>query len=79
MNKSGILDYSTKTKAYNKYRFTDAMGDLIDKLQKKEINKTVFIMDNVSFHKCTEIREFFDGHQYEVLYLPPVFSVSQSY
>jgi len=27
-------------------------------------------MDNVSFHKCTEIREYFDGHQHEVLYLP---------
>ena len=39
VNKSGILHYSTETKAYNRYRFTDAMGDLIEKLQKRKSTK----------------------------------------
>jgi len=42
MNKYGILHYSAKTKAYNRYRFTDAMGDLIDKLKGNQQSSCIY-------------------------------------
>jgi len=47
------------------------LTELHQKLDDLNLNGCCFIMDNVAFHKCTTIKEFFIASGHTVRYLPP--------
>ena len=60
-----ILSYSLKSGSFN----TDSFYEFLEKLNLPE--KTVFLLDNVSFHHSKKIKEFFEFKNWKLLYTPP--------
>ncbi|KAF7684897.1 hypothetical protein CDIK_4354 [Cucumispora dikerogammari] len=70
MNKDKIFKYSSQTRAYNTNSFTNYILFLIDEMTTLGILGAVFVVDYVSFHKCTKINQTFESAEHRVIYLP---------
>jgi len=65
VSNDGIISYATKQGSYN----TDSFVSFIESLNLQE--KTVVLMDNVSFHKSRKVSHVFQERNVEVLFTPP--------
>lgn len=70
MSNKALILYESHTTPCNRTKLLQYMGRLIDKLEENEMENTVIIMDNASFHKCSEIRSFVENTSHELAYLP---------
>jgi transposase len=71
MNKNGTFYYEKQSFPFNRESFLLYMERVMDKLHEKGEKRVVFVMDNVPFHKVTEITNIVEKRGYEILYLPP--------
>ncbi|XP_049293761.1 uncharacterized protein LOC125769223 [Anopheles funestus] len=71
MNRSGIQLYKTAERSVNRDSFLEFMRDLKQKLTESYSGRIIYVMDNVAFHKCSEIRQAIEDDGDEVRYLPP--------
>jgi hypothetical protein len=60
VSKFGILNFKTFEGAYNGVRFRLFLNDLFEKLRVMGIERAILVMDNVSFHKMSEIRSLIE-------------------
>ncbi|KAF7689915.1 hypothetical protein CDIK_2760 [Cucumispora dikerogammari] len=78
INIQGILHYETKQCAYKSLLFKQFLINLFETLRSQNKTNAIFIMDNVRFHKTSEIKEIFVNSKYECFYLPPYSSFLNS-
>ncbi|XP_061514175.1 uncharacterized protein LOC133393386 isoform X1 [Anopheles gambiae] len=71
MNKSGIVHYLSHNRAINRELFTQFIYELKEKLRMREIHRTFMVMDNVAFHKSSEVKEAIGYDEDKPVYLPP--------
>lgn len=71
INKNGIIHYSYQTSAFNTITFVDYLSSLFEKLNEKNLQNAIFILDNVTFHKVTQVREIIAQKGHQLLFLPP--------
>lgn len=67
----GLLHYKALTNSGNRVSCLQYMEELVIILEKKNITNAVLIMDNVPFHKCSEIRTCIESSGNFVKFLPP--------
>lgn len=56
MSKNGLFDFNIQTRAFNTSTFHSYISSLMSKFEENVIQSAVLIMDNVPFHKSTEIK-----------------------
>lgn len=66
-----VINYALTKKNINKENFYDFMNKTIEKLNKNEIQKTVFVMDNLSVHLSSNIKKLMKDKELKVLYTVP--------
>lgn len=71
MWKGGMLHYKAQSEAGNRVSFLKFINELTVILTTKEMNNVIMIMDNVSFHKCSEIADFVVSKGHSTIFLPP--------
>ena len=71
MNRGGILHYVKKERAINRESFLQFIIDLKAKLAETLTGNLIFVMDNVAFHKCVEVKQALEDGGDKVRYLPP--------
>ncbi|XP_049292942.1 uncharacterized protein LOC125768820 isoform X2 [Anopheles funestus] len=71
MNRTGIVHYMTSNHAIDRHFFVTFINELKQKLREISIPRAVVIMDNVAFHKCTEVKQLFKKGDGRAMYLPP--------
>ena len=71
MSVEGIVEYQIQAFAFNVESFISFLRSFIQKLQSNNINNTIFIMDNVPFHKSQQVKNFILERGYHYDYLPP--------
>lgn len=65
---NGIVHYQKQKDAFNKYTFVQFLTNMIPKLSQ---NVKAVIMDNVSFHRSSQVKELLETHNLIPLYIPP--------
>ena len=71
MNNHQIVYYCAQTKPYNKELFCEFLGLLFEMLRLRGIEHTVLVMDNVPFHKCSNVQVLIEKNGNRVIFLPP--------
>lgn len=75
MNRSGIVYYTSQNRAYNSNSFAIFLNNLIDTLLQHSTNTSsntyLFIMDNVRFHKTSEVLKTLSNRKISFEFLPP--------
>ena len=71
IRRSGLVKYETKISAYNSNSYCEFLSSLFSYLRENGVNSAVLVMDNVRFHKTSEIRNLIAGSEFEYIYLPP--------
>jgi len=71
MSRNEMLFSKVSHKSYNALKFEEFITSLCDILSMKNLDKCIFIMDNVAFHKCSSIRNVIENMGHVVNYLPP--------
>ena len=71
MSMSGLVCYEVLQRACNKTYLSSYLDNLIHFLSSKGLKNVIIIMDNASFHKCTEIRDLITNAGHELKFLPP--------
>lgn len=64
----GIIDYKIITGSYNKINFYEFVKNLINK---NNLTGKYLLMDNVSFHKCKELKDLIEKSGNYIIYIPP--------
>ena len=71
MNRNGIIYYKTSTRAFNGEVFIEFIRELKIKLQEAGVINAILIMDNVRFHRMTDVQNSIIEQDLNFLYLPP--------
>ena len=71
MNKLGILHYSSQNRAYNGNTFFNFLNELIGICREKNLINSIFILDNVRFHKVSDVVELVSSSGFRIKFLPP--------
>jgi transposase len=71
MTSEKLIFYEISKIPANRTILKDYLGNLFTLLDKEKIKNANIIMDNASFHKCTEIKEFVEEREHKIVYLPP--------
>ncbi|KII73661.1 hypothetical protein RF11_12212 [Thelohanellus kitauei] len=71
INKDRMIFYELTERPYNRNNYGAFLLNLFTKLEELHLNRCTFIMDNVPFHKCQEIRNSITAFGHSVIYLPP--------
>jgi len=71
ISKNGILHFKTQNSAYNKTTFCDFLKEIFEKMNLMNFRNYAIIMDNVAFHKSTEVRTIIEESGHSLLFLPP--------
>ena len=67
----GFVHYKTQKTNSKRIGPQNYLSKLFLILKKKQIKGAAIIMDNASFHRCTEIREYTTYMVHELIFLPP--------
>ncbi|KII64131.1 hypothetical protein RF11_02559 [Thelohanellus kitauei] len=71
ITQSWVVHSETYERPYNREVYRAFLTNLFRTLQLRGTHNRVFVMDNVGFHKCDEIKNLFTVYNPSVLYLPP--------
>lgn len=72
INKSGVKKFAIQDFAFNTVTFLAFMTEFLNEIGVADIcGKKYFIMDNVPFHKASELRELIESYGHNLLFLPP--------
>jgi transposase len=71
MSKDGMLHYRVETRPFNTGRMIAFLEELCQQLESIGKRECVFILDNVAFHRSSQVREFIEGAQHTIMFLPP--------
>jgi len=71
MTSTGLLHFKSSTSAYNTCKFCEFIKELCNKLRNDGVHNTIFIMDNVAFHKSTSVRDIISQNGHEIGFLAP--------
>ncbi|KII69826.1 hypothetical protein RF11_13052 [Thelohanellus kitauei] len=66
-----VVHSETSERPYYREFYAVFLTNLFRTLQLRGTHNGVFVMDNVGFHKCDEIKNLFTLSNHSVLYLPP--------
>jgi transposase len=65
------LFYKTQGHPFNKDSFIVFVNELMSKLDERGIQRGIFVMDNVPFHRSSDIANVFTQQKHRVFFLPP--------
>jgi len=71
MSKQGMLHYKKVCGAFNRVSFAEFLDDIFEKFREMRVTNRILVMDNVPFHKCTEVRQRIVDEGHRVHLLPP--------
>jgi len=69
--KKSLFFYETMDRPYNSNDFGEYIDQFLDYLDREEEENRIIIMDNVPFHKASEIREKIESRSHRLEFLPP--------
>jgi transposase len=65
---NGIVHFQKQKEAFNKATFVKFLTDMLPKLS---TNVKAVIMDNVAFHRSSQVKQLLEAHNLLALYIPP--------
>jgi transposase len=71
MSKNGVLYHKKQTLPFNRQSFAEFLDEVLAKFRELGLQNRIFVMDNVPFHKCMEIREKLITAGHTLKFLPP--------
>jgi len=71
ISENELLLYNTPDCSGNRDSFLDFITNLCDHLNSKFLKECILIMDNASFHRCSEIQQTIIRRGHELKFLPP--------
>ena len=71
MSKQGVLHYKKQTRAFNKATFVDFLNEIFQFFREMGVTDRIIVLDNVPFHKSTEVKQLIADEGHSVRYLPP--------
>ena len=74
VTKEKVISYEITKKSTNSDVFQNFMDKLIKSLDEKDLQKSIFFMDNLSAHKTTNLFKFYNDKKLKVIFNTPYIS-----
>ena len=67
----GFFHYKAQEANFNRHSLLIYLEKLLTILERKNIGNAAIIMNNASFHRCWEIKDYTNRRRHELIFLPP--------